>query len=133
MRVQIVDPAAYTPPYDHALSGALARAGVEVELLTARFPYGPVPVEQGYEVNELFYRRGSRAGIGPRRRRLLRAVEHVPDMRATGGSPRRPTSSTISGCRSRRSTATCCRLEAAARLHDALAPSGDRLTHRAQR
>ena len=80
MRVQIVDPAAYTPPYDHALSGALARAGVEVELLTARFPYGPVPVEQGYEVNEFFYRRGSRAGIGPRRRRLLRAVEHVPDM-----------------------------------------------------
>ena len=80
MRVQIVDPAAYTPPYDHALSGALARAGVEVELVTARFPYGPVPVEQGYEVREHFYRRGSREGIGPRRRRLLRAVEHVPDM-----------------------------------------------------
>ncbi len=80
MRVQIVDPAAYTPPYDHALSGALARAGVEVELVTARFPYGPVPVEQGYELNEFFYRRGSRAGIGPRRRRLLRAFEHVPDM-----------------------------------------------------
>ena len=38
MRVQIVDPAAYTPPYDHALSGALARAGAEVELITARFP-----------------------------------------------------------------------------------------------
>ena len=80
MRVQIVDPAAYTPPYDHALSGALARAGVEVDLITARFPYGPVPVEQGYEVREHFYRRGSREGIGPRRRRLLRAVEHVPDM-----------------------------------------------------
>ncbi len=80
MRVQIVDPAAYTPPYDHALSGALARAGVEVELVTARFPYGPVPVEQGYEVSEFFYRRGSRAGIGPRHRRLLRAAEHVPDM-----------------------------------------------------
>ncbi|MGA8218785.1 MAG: glycosyltransferase family 4 protein [Solirubrobacterales bacterium] len=81
MRVQIVDPAAYTPPYDHALSGALARAGAEVELVTARFPYGPVPQEQGYEVRELFYRRGSRAGIGPRRRRLTRALEHVPDMR----------------------------------------------------
>jgi glycosyltransferase involved in cell wall biosynthesis len=80
MRVQIVDPPAYTPPYDHALSGALARAGADVELITSRFPYGPVPTEQGYEVRELFYRRGSRAGIGPRRRRLLRAVEHVPDM-----------------------------------------------------
>jgi glycosyltransferase involved in cell wall biosynthesis len=81
MRVQIVDPAAYTPPYDHALSGALARAGAEVELVTARFPYGPVPQEQGYEVIEHFYRRGSRPGIGPRRRRLLRAAEHIPDMR----------------------------------------------------
>jgi glycosyltransferase involved in cell wall biosynthesis len=81
MRVQIVDPAAYTPPYDHALSGALARAGAEVELITARFPYGPVPKEEGYAVRELFYRRGSRAGIGARRRRLLRAAEHVPDMR----------------------------------------------------
>jgi glycosyltransferase involved in cell wall biosynthesis len=81
MRVQIVDPAAYTPPYDHALSGALARAGAEVELITARFPYGPVPAEQGYTVRELFYRRGSREGIGPKRRRLLRATEHVPDLR----------------------------------------------------
>jgi glycosyltransferase involved in cell wall biosynthesis len=81
MRVQIVDPAAYTPPYDHALAGALARAGADVELITCRFPYGPVPQEEGYEVRELFYRRSSRAGIGPRRRRLLRAAEHIPDMR----------------------------------------------------
>jgi glycosyltransferase involved in cell wall biosynthesis len=87
MRVQIVDPAAYTPPYDHALSGALARAGAEVELITARFPYGPVPDQhktggsRTYTVRELFYRRGSRPGIGPRHRRLLRAAEHVPDMR----------------------------------------------------
>jgi glycosyltransferase involved in cell wall biosynthesis len=80
MRVQIVDPAAYTPPYDHALAGAVARAGAEVELVTCHFPYGPVPVEQGYEVRELFYRRSSRPVIGPRRRRVLRAVEHVPDM-----------------------------------------------------
>jgi glycosyltransferase involved in cell wall biosynthesis len=81
MRVQLVDPAAYTPPYDHALAGALARAGTAVELVTCRFPYGPVPREEGYEVRELFYRRSSRPEIGPRRRRLLRALEHVPDMR----------------------------------------------------
>jgi glycosyltransferase involved in cell wall biosynthesis len=80
MRVQIVDPAAYTPPYDHALSGALARAGAEVELITCRFPYGPVPRGEGYAVRELFYRRSSRRGVGPRRRRLLRAAEHLPDM-----------------------------------------------------
>jgi len=80
MRVQIVDPPAFTPPYDHALSGALASAGAEVELITSHFSYGPVPTGRGYEVRELFYRRSSREGIGPRRRRLMRAVEHVPDM-----------------------------------------------------
>ena len=81
MRVQIVDPAAFTPPYDHALCGAVVRAGADVELVTSHFPYGPVPSGEGYRVNEHFYRRSSREGIGPRRRRLLRAVEHVPDMR----------------------------------------------------
>src|SRR5262245_4834940 len=94
MRVHLVDPAAYTPPYDHALAGALARAGAEVELITCRFPYGPVPrppetggtseslgePPRAYEVRELFYRRSSREGIGPRRRRVLRAAEHLPDM-----------------------------------------------------
>lgn len=81
MRVQIVDPAAYTPPYDHALAGALARAGAEVELVTTHFPYGPVPREEGYAVSEFFYRRSSRAGGGAaRRRRALRAAEHLPDL-----------------------------------------------------
>jgi glycosyltransferase involved in cell wall biosynthesis len=81
MRVHVVDPAAYTPPYDHALSGALAAAGAEVELVTCHFPYGPVPRGEGYAVEEFFYRRSSRDDIGPRRRRMLRAAEHVPDMR----------------------------------------------------
>ena len=81
MRVQLVDPAAYTPPYDHALAGALAGAGTDVVLVTCHFPYGPVPREDGYAVCELFYRRASRPHIGARRRRLLRAVEHLPDMR----------------------------------------------------
>jgi glycosyltransferase involved in cell wall biosynthesis len=80
MRVQLVDPAAFTPPYDHALAGALARAGAEVELITSHFSYGPVPQEEGYAVREHFYRRSSREGIGPRRRRALRAAEHMPDM-----------------------------------------------------
>src|SRR5262245_15791328 len=90
MRVHLVDPAAYTPPYDHALARALARAGAEVELITCRFPHGPVPrtpetggsssSESAYQVRELFYRRSSREGTGPRRRRALRAAEHLPDM-----------------------------------------------------
>ena len=81
MRVHVVDPPAYTPPYDHALSGALARAGAEVELVTCRFAHGPVPKEEGYEVEEFFYRRSSASDLAPRRRRILRAAEHLPDMR----------------------------------------------------
>jgi glycosyltransferase involved in cell wall biosynthesis len=80
MRVQIVDPSAFTPPYDHALCAALARAGLEVELVTSRFLYGPVPREDGYRVTELFYRRTARRGLHARGRLAVKATEHVPDM-----------------------------------------------------
>jgi glycosyltransferase involved in cell wall biosynthesis len=80
MLVHVVDPAAYTPPYDHALAGALARAGAEVELVTSRFPHGPVPRRQGYSVDERFYPRAGRPGLSDRHRRALRAIEHVPGM-----------------------------------------------------
>jgi glycosyltransferase involved in cell wall biosynthesis len=75
VRVHLVDPPAYTPPYDHALAAALARAGAEVELVTTRFPYGEVPREDGYAVRESFYRWAPRRG-----RRAARLVQHVPDM-----------------------------------------------------
>ncbi|MSO41320.1 MAG: glycosyltransferase family 1 protein [Solirubrobacterales bacterium] len=87
MRVQIVDPPAYTPPYDHALCAALTRAGAEVELITSRFPYGPVPRESGYTVDERFYGLAARVGSA-RARRLLRAVEHGPEMLAYGRAAR---------------------------------------------
>ena len=80
MLVHVVDPAAYTPPYDHALCAALVRAGAQVELITSRFAHGPVPAAQGYSVQERFYRRATRPGTSDRRRRLTRAVEHVPGM-----------------------------------------------------
>jgi glycosyltransferase involved in cell wall biosynthesis len=79
MRVHIVDPSAYTPPYDHALCSALAAAGADVELYTSRFAYGPVPPAAGYERHELFYRL-ARFAPGDRARRLLKLAEHVPDM-----------------------------------------------------
>ncbi len=82
MRVQIVDPPAYTPPYDRALCAALARAGAEVELITTRFPYGPVPDPEGYSVTPLFYPRAARLGPASAGRRLWRAAEHVPGMAA---------------------------------------------------
>jgi glycosyltransferase involved in cell wall biosynthesis len=78
-RVQIVDPSAFTPPYDHALCAALARAGADVELVTSRFAYGAVPRAQGYETSERFYRRVPGAP-GSRVRRAAKLVQHVPDM-----------------------------------------------------
>jgi glycosyltransferase involved in cell wall biosynthesis len=79
MRVQIVDPSAFTPPYDHALSAALARAGASVELVTSRFAYGDVPPAENYAVRDVFYARA----LGPPgsgRRRMSKLVTHVPDM-----------------------------------------------------
>jgi glycosyltransferase involved in cell wall biosynthesis len=81
MRVQVVDPPAFTPPYDRALCAALAAAGADVELVTSRFEYGPVAPPEGYEVAELFYRRSTRRGLEARGRRGLRLAEHVPGMR----------------------------------------------------
>jgi glycosyltransferase involved in cell wall biosynthesis len=80
MRVQLVDPSAFTPPYDRALAAALSRAGAEVELLTSRFLYGPVPDPQGYRVRERFYRRSSARGLEAPLRRAFKLAEHLPDM-----------------------------------------------------
>jgi glycosyltransferase involved in cell wall biosynthesis len=80
IRVQLVDPSAFTPPYDRALAAALARAGAEVELLTSRFLYGPVPEPDGYRVRESFYRRSAARGLEAPARRAFKLVEHLPDM-----------------------------------------------------
>ena len=75
MRIVIADPPAYTPPYDHALAAALARQGVDVQLLTSRFRYGAVPPAEGYVLDESLYRVST--GIGSRAGRLAaKAVEH---------------------------------------------------------
>jgi glycosyltransferase involved in cell wall biosynthesis len=79
LRAHIVDPSAYTPPYDHALCAALAAAGAEVELYTSRFNHGPVAPVQGYARHEHFYRLATRIPDA-RARRAAKLVEHVPDM-----------------------------------------------------
>jgi hypothetical protein len=81
VRVHIVDPSAYTPPYDHELCAALAHAGAEVELYTSRFAHGEAPAADGYARHELFYRAARRARDA-RSRRALKLAEHVPDMLA---------------------------------------------------
>jgi glycosyltransferase involved in cell wall biosynthesis len=75
MRVVIADPPAYTPPYDYALAGGLARLGVDVRLVTSPFRYGAVPEPHGFAVDESLYRLSSR--VGPRYSRLaVKALEH---------------------------------------------------------
>jgi glycosyltransferase involved in cell wall biosynthesis len=79
VRVDVVDPSAYTPPYDHALCAALARAGAGVRLVTSAFAYAAAPRAEGYEVAERFY------GGAPARGRARvgwKLARHVPDMLA---------------------------------------------------
>lgn len=77
MRVEVVDPPAYTPPYDRSLCAALARAGTEVELVTSPFAHGEVPTAEGYRVRESFYRSGRSGSVG---RRARKAAQHLGDM-----------------------------------------------------
>lgn len=79
MRVDLVDPPAYSPPYDHALATALARRGASVRLVTSRFAYGEAPAPDGYARDEFFYRHAfGPAGSGARA--LSKRAEHLPDM-----------------------------------------------------
>lgn len=78
--MQLVDPSAFTPPYDRALAAALARQGAEVELLTSHFLYGPVPEPDGYAARECFYRRSTARGLEAPARRAFKAAEHLGDM-----------------------------------------------------
>ena len=82
MRVQLVDPSAYTPPYDHGLAAGLARAGVEVELVTSRYPWDEMPPPEGFGVSELFYTRAMRRHLPQPARRAVKLAEHVPGMLA---------------------------------------------------
>lgn len=77
MKVAIIDPAAYTLPYDVALSSALADEGCDVTLFTTRFAHGPMPSADTFSIEEWFYRR-SIPLVG---RRAARAVQHPFDMR----------------------------------------------------
>ncbi len=79
MRVHVVDPSAYTPPYDHALCAALARRGADVELVTSAFAYGSTPAPNGYRVRQSFYRHAL-GRPGSRIRLVSKLAQHVPDM-----------------------------------------------------
>src|SRR5215203_1475415 len=76
VRVVLADPPAFTPPYDHALAAALARAGADVELVTSRFRFGTAPLPAGYRRTERFYPLSSRLFRRSRLRVPLKLLEH---------------------------------------------------------
>jgi glycosyltransferase involved in cell wall biosynthesis len=76
VRVLLADPPAFTPPYDHELAAALARAGADVELVTSRFRFGDTPEPDGYTRRELFYPVSSRLFGRSRLRLPFKAAEH---------------------------------------------------------
>jgi glycosyltransferase involved in cell wall biosynthesis len=76
VRVLLADPPAFTPPYDHELAAALARAGADVELVTSRFRFGAAPEPDGYRRRELFYPLSSRLFGRSRLRLPFKVVEH---------------------------------------------------------
>lgn len=79
MRVDVVDPSAYTPPYDHALCTALGMAGADVRLITSHFAYGEPPAPEHYVRREDFYRLAV-GRPGSRVRLVTKLLEHGPDM-----------------------------------------------------
>jgi glycosyltransferase involved in cell wall biosynthesis len=82
VRVQLIDPSAYSPPYDHGLAGGLAAAGADVELVTSRYPWHEAPAPNGFRVNETFYPLAMRRDLPQGARRVLKLAEHVPEMLA---------------------------------------------------
>ena len=76
MRVLLADPPSFTPPYDHALASALARAGAEVELVTSPFRFGEAPAPDGYRRSELFYPVSSKVFRRSRLRIPVKLLEH---------------------------------------------------------
>jgi glycosyltransferase involved in cell wall biosynthesis len=77
VRVTLVDPAAFTTPYDHHLAAALAAAGADVELVTSRFRFGDAYAPAGYRRRELFYPLSSRLFRRSPVRLPLKALEHA--------------------------------------------------------
>ncbi len=80
MRVALVDPLAYTPPYDHSLAAALAEQGHAVTLLTSRFPHGEAPAPAGYDREELFAPVSTRLFRRSRARIAVKGLEYAPSL-----------------------------------------------------
>jgi glycosyltransferase involved in cell wall biosynthesis len=76
VRIVLLDPAAYTLPYEHQLARALVAGGAEVEVVASRFRFGAAPEPDGYRRRELFYPLSARLFRRSRLRLPLKAAEH---------------------------------------------------------
>ncbi|MGC9220146.1 MAG: glycosyltransferase family 4 protein [Solirubrobacteraceae bacterium] len=86
MRVDLLDPPAYSLSYDAALAGALGALGAQVRLITSKFAYGEPPDARGYTVLPSFYRH-ARGPAGSRLRALAKRAQDVPDLLAYRRGP----------------------------------------------
>jgi glycosyltransferase involved in cell wall biosynthesis len=85
VRVALLDPPSYTPPYDHFLAAALARRGHTVDLLASRVIHGASPEPDGYVREDVFFPLSGRLFASAPRSRLrrpVRALEYGPSVRA---------------------------------------------------
>ena len=85
VRVALLDPPSYTPPYDHYLVAALARRGHTIDLLASRVIHGVAPQPEGYAREDVFFPLSGRLFAHASRSRLrrpVRALEYAPSVRA---------------------------------------------------
>jgi glycosyltransferase involved in cell wall biosynthesis len=80
MRIALVDPLAYTLPYDHSLATALAGQGHAVTLLTSPSRRAHVPEPKDYACEELFAPLSSRLFRRPSLRLTAKALEYAPSV-----------------------------------------------------
>lgn len=80
MKVAMIDPSAFTIPYDDALARALAARGHEVRLYTRSLRDQESRVAERYEVIPHFYRWSERRRVRGTARLCVKGVEHVADM-----------------------------------------------------
>jgi len=79
MRVALIDPSLYTPPYDSALIGGLQQRGNEVRLFGREPRSTDVPLGAHVNLSPVFYTRTEawRRGMGQRWLPFAKALEHT--------------------------------------------------------
>jgi len=79
----MIDPSAFTPPYDHHLCEGLSQVGHDVTLFTTNFEYVGWEGETTYRKSNLFYNNTNRIYSKENRswhRKLIKGCEHIYNM-----------------------------------------------------